>query len=729
MSQIDRNAPCPCGSTKKYKHCCQRQQTAQAQASAPGVQAVSGWFQLGMQNLQTGRMQQAKLLLEQVVQASPQHADAKQWLGVVLFQQGNSVRALQLIAEAITLNPANPVAHATFANVLQATGQTDAAIASYRQAIALKPDFAEVYNNLGNALASQGRSDDAKTSYKKAVALQPGFAEAHNNLGTTLQATGLSEEAVEAYRLAISLRPNYAQALCNLATVLQDRVPEEAELYVRKALAIQPDYYEAWVTLGKILHPKGQVNEAREAIGRAMSLRPSNGLLVYSALMLPTIMGTHEELLASRRNFEINLEQLISQRVVLTDPVKQLCGTNFQLAYHALNDRNLQQRVAYFYSQACPSLAYTAPHCAEPRKAGRSRKRIGFFSRFIARHSVALSYSRIIEKLASDAACEVVLISSHDPLKTSVQETYPDFGGSYLRVTMDLDKGREQIAALDLDILVYLDIGMDPLSYFLAYARLAHMQCVFDGHPVTTGIPAMDYYLSADLAEPSNAHEHYSEQLQRFPFGAYYFEKSVTPERFRTRQELGMQEDANIYACPMVLLKIHPDFDEAIARILVLDPMARVVFFDDKKYSNWRKQLQSRFDKTIPVEVRERIVFMPWIVDPMDFMSVIEQSNVILDPYHFGLGTTAIATCTVGTPFVTRPGEFARGRYGYYYCKLMDVMECVASDTEDYAQKAVGIATHPDTRARIKAKILANNRALFGNYQGIEEVKNFFLQG
>ena len=128
------------------------------------------------------------------------------------------------------------------------------------------------------------------------------------------------------------------------------------------------------------------------------------------------------------------------------------------------------------------------------------------------------------------------------------------------------------------------------------------------------------------------------------------------------------------------------------------------------------------------MEVRERIVFMQWIVDPMDFMSVIEQANVILDPYHFGLGTTAIATCTVGTPFVTKPGEFARGRYGYYYCKLLDVMECVANDTEDYAQKAVEIATNPGTHARIKAKILANNGALFGNYQGIEEVRNFFLE-
>ncbi len=41
-----------------------------------------------------------------------------------------------------------------------------------------------------------------------------------------------------------------------------------------------------------------------------------------------------------------------------------------------------------------------------------------------------------------------------------------------------------------LDILFYPDLGMTPLTYFLAFARLAPVQCVSWGHPVTTGIPA-----------------------------------------------------------------------------------------------------------------------------------------------------------------------------------------------------------------------------------------------
>ena len=54
-------------------------------------------------------------------------------------------------------------------------------------------------------------------------------------------------------------------------------------------------------------------------------------------------------------------------------------------------------------------------------------------------------------------------------------------------------------------------------------------------------------------------------------------------------------------------------------------------------------------------------------------------------------------------------------------------MECVALGTEDYAQKAVAIATDHSLRDSLKAKILKNNRALFENRQAITDLTDFFL--
>lgn len=727
MSQTDRNDPCPCGSTKKFKHCCQRKE--KIQTTKPHAQAgmVPVWLTVAMQNLQAERLQQAKLMYEQVLQVAPRHADALQWLGVIAHKQGHGERALALIQEAIAASPGNAMHHSTLGNVLQAAGQGDAAIASYRQALSIRPDFAEAHNNLGIALFAQGKLSEAVESYRKAVDALPRYAEAFNNMGNALKAQELTKEAVEAYQKALALRPDYAQALFNLGSTLRVNDPAQAIAMIHKAAAIRADFYEAWIALFTLYKDEGLTHEAQECLRRAMSIRPSNSLKVASALLLPTIMGTVEEVASSRSHLVSELDSLITQEVTLADPYKEMGGTNFFLAYQGLDDKPVQQKVAQFYEQACPSLLYVAPHCNMPGHRA-DNVRIGFLSRFISRHSVAASFSRIVESVAQHAGFEVSLISCRDPQSVAIQETYPQFAGEHLVLEDDLALAREQIAALELDILVYLDIGMDPLSYFLAFARLARAQCVLGGHPVTTGIGAMDYFLSSAMAEPENAENHYSEQLVRLPLGCFYFKPAQLPPVFKTRAELGLPTEGRVYLCPMVLHKLHPDFDEAMTRILQLDPAGYVVLVADKQHASWQKLLQMRLQKTVPQDVRDRIIFIPWVSNPQDFVSLNKAADVVIDPFHFGMGTTAIATCSVGTPFVTKPGEFMRGRVALFYAKTLDVMECVAVDTEDYAAKAVAIATDPVLRKSIQAKILANNSVLFENPKPIADLVEFFSE-
>ena len=725
MNNIDKNQPCPCGSTKKYKHCCQRKLKQRDAATHANVATVPIWLKLAMQNMQSGKFHLAQMVYEQVLQVKPKNVEAQQWLAVALHQQGKSERAIEIIKQCLSENSDIATVHSTFANILKAVGQRDEAIAHYKQALALRPDLADVHNNLGIALSSQGRIGEALESYAKAIALLPSYAEAHNNMGTALHANGLNEAAIAAYQHALALAPNYAQAVFNLGKVYVEDRPDQATDLVRKSLVIQPDLWAAWIVYANLLKNSNDTDQARVSLHRAFSINPSNGLKVESALMLPSIMGTRDEIHAIRTAFENNLDRLIDEQLVLSDPIAEFCGTNFLLAYHGLNDKQLQQKIARFYEQACPALLYIAPHC-KTKPSSQQKQRIGFLSKFITKHSVALSFSRIVDAVAAQVDFEVVLISSHDPLNATVEGTYPHFSGRHIRIAVDLAAAREQVAALELDILVYLDIGMEPLSYFLAFSRLARAQCVLGGHPVTTGVRAVDYFLSSDMMERSDAQAHYSEQLVRQPFGMFYFERPNLPAVFKTRAELGLPEDEHIYLCPMTLHKLHPDFDEAIVRILQLDPVGSVFLVDDRKHSRWKSILQARFEKTVPQNLRDRIIFIPWVLDRLDFFSLNKAADVVLDPFHFGIGTTAIATCSVGTPFVTKPAEFMRGRVGLFYAKILGVMECVALDVEEYALKAVSIATQPALRDSIKAKILANNGALFDNNQAILDAVTFF---
>lgn len=724
MSNIDRNSTCPCGSTKKYKHCCLKSKQ-QAQAKTVGVSSmVPAWLQIAMQNLRAGRLPQAKALYEQVLQTDGRQPEALLWMGVIAHKQNDSKHGLDFVKRAIELVPNNAFFYSTLGNVQKDMGEQDAAIASYKRALKLKPDSPDAYNNLGTVYFAQGNLDAAIDNFQKAIALVPAYAEALNNLGSALHKKGRPSDAITVLQQAISINPSYAQALFNLARVIHETSPEHAIPYAKRAVAANPELSEAWITLARTLQAQGNLAEARLCYDRCLELLGRPGIRVQRDLMIPSIMGTLAEVKQSRLDFEKSLERLIADKVTVADPLHEFCGTNFHLAYHGLNDKNIQIQIAEFYQQACPSLLYVAPHCQQSRDA-KQKKRVGFLSRYIARHSVALSFSKIVEQLANKADFEIFLISNRDPTALPIQETYPNFQGQYVQLTENLSAAREEIAALKLDVLVYLDIGMEAFSYFLAFARLARVQCVAGGHPVTTGVPALDYYLSAEFMETKNGQNHYSEQLVRLPFGLLYFERPRLPSIPKSRKELGLPLAGSLYICPMVLHKLHPEFDCALERILQLDSSGHIILFSDKKFSVWQGQLEQRFFQTISSQVRSRVRFIPWVTDPQDFMRVIDASDVVLDPFHFGIGTTAIPVCSMGTPFVTKPSEFMRGRVGHYFCKLMDLMECVTNSTDEFAAKAVSIATDPSERARIKAKMLANNNALFMNPRAIQDASEF----
>ncbi len=110
-------------------------------------------------------------------------------------------------------------------------------------------------------------------------------------------------------------------------------------------------------------------------------------------------------------------------------------------------------------------------------------------------------------------------------------------------VPEDLAAARRLIEALELDVLFYQDIGMEPFSYWLAFSRLAPVQCVSFGHPDTTGIPTMDYFISNDLYETPAAQTHYSERLfllHDLGSLAYYY-RPPAPQPSKPRAAFGLR--------------------------------------------------------------------------------------------------------------------------------------------------------------------------------------------
>jgi predicted O-linked N-acetylglucosamine transferase (SPINDLY family) len=288
---------------------------------------------------------------------------------------------------------------------------------------------------------------------------------------------------------------------------------------------------------------------------------------------------------------------------------------------------------------------------------------------------------------------------------------YIDQGADHVvRVPADLAAARQQIAQRELDALMYTDIGRDPITYFLAFSRLAPVQCTTLGHPVTTGIPTLDYFISSADLEPPDADDQYTEKLVRLKsVPTFFYAPAVLPPP-KTRHDFGLDPKTHLYLCPQAPFKIHPEYDFALADILRADPQGQVLFVCSRK-PEWTRLLLRRLRRTIP-DVISRICFFPHQRTP-DYLKLIANCDVLLDTFPCGGGVTSYKGFTVGTPIVTLPGTFARNRITYACYRKMGVLDCVARDRHEYVQIAVRLATDRAWQREVRSKILAAHRAIY----------------
>lgn len=559
---------------------------------------------------------------------------------------------------------------------------------------------------------------DALAHARAALRRRPGSPEARNMAGVALLALGRAPEAVDEFRRALAARPAYASAHINLGSALAEQgdLATAIEHYSR-AVHAEPGSAPAQLGLAMALEDDGRYADARTAYERAHALAPSDGVRIKMATMLPLYPRSAQEIDTLRERLEGDLEALAAGPLRVRDPLREVGQTAFLLPYQGRNDRELQRKLAAVYERACPELLYVAPHCRAKRP--RSKLRVGFASKHLTAHSVGIWFNRLFSLVAGEADLDATLIDLGGNADAGLRAAC----ARSIAVPNDLARAREAIAALELDVLLYPDIGMEPLSYFLAFSRLAPVQCAMLGHPVTTGIRNVDYFLSSAWFEAPGAEAHYTERLVALDALPVYIERPALPRQPRTRGELGLPEDRTLYACPMMLHKFHPDFDAAMAGILQADPRAEIVLFRDARHPRRHEGLAARF-AAAHGELAGRLRFLPW-ASFEDLVGIVRAADVVIDTFHFGAGTTAFIVFAAGRPLVTLPGEYVRGRPTLGCLRKMGVQDCVARDPAHYIELAVRFANDRALREAVGERIAGAAAGLFADPAAPRELAAF----
>ncbi len=379
--------------------------------------------------------------------------------------------------------PAHFVVHVS-GIILRQTGRLEAALSSYDTAIALLPENAEAHGNRGNALLELKRPDQALASYDTAIALQPNYAEAHKGRGNALVDLERLEGALSSYDQAIALQPDYAEAYSDRGRLLRTlQRPLEALSSFNRAIALKPADPATYLSRGELLRFEGRTDEAVASLEAGLAVDKLHGGCRLGACLaqLPIIYGSEAEVPLRRQRYVASLERLaaaVAEPVVMRSVAGVLGIPPFYLPYQGENDVAPQ---ALYGQMACRILAETLPPAVlAPRPSAGERIRLGIVSGYFNSHTV---FKLFLEGWLTELDRDRFEVTGFYTGATSDDLTALAAGlcDRFVQNLPSAIAWREAISATAPNVLLYPEIGMDPMVGWLAPQRLAPVQCVSVG--------------------------------------------------------------------------------------------------------------------------------------------------------------------------------------------------------------------------------------------------------
>ena len=734
-------------------------------------------LEIALQHHQSGNLQQAEAMYRQVLAQQPRNADALHLLGVLAHQVKQSEIAIEYISQAIQIDPRNPNFYNSLGEANRALGNLDRSIGSYRQAIQLQPRYVEAHCNLGIALQAQGETNAAIQSYRQALQIQPQIARIQNNLGVLLKQQGMLDASIEAYQKALQIQPDYLIALNNLGVALEAKGEiEQAIAIYNQAIKLYPNSEDAYKNLGDALQSDHQIDRAIESYERAIALKTDFVEAHYNLghlcrnlgkvdraidsyqkagkvgewnlqLVLPVLYDTPEQIMPWRTRFRQGL-QTLTQQISLDDPEaidRAIAGisstTNFYLQYQGLDDTELQRQYGQLvssivnaqfsrignYSKTSPPSSLLS--ISSDRTSSR-KIRIGYLSSHFRDHTVAQLFSgwlRHCDKDEFEVVCYytgknqdemTALFKQHSDAFYHISENLPN---SFERLC-------QQVLADQLDALIFTDIGMSPHTDKIAALRLAPIQSVAWGHPITSGLPTIDYFLSSDRMEPDHAADHYTEQLVRLPGIGISYPHPVLPKTRKSRADFNLSDRSVVYLCCQSLYKYLPQYDYIFAEIATQVPTAKFVFLSSLNSSYITDKFQRRLERAFAaygLSSQDYCAILPRL-DRDDYLSLNLVADIFLDSIDWSGGNTTLEAIACNLPIVTLPGEFMRGRHAYAMLQMLEIADTIAASAADYISIATRLGLEPQWRQEIVEQIQVRSTQLYDDKTCIIALEDFF---
>ncbi|MGB3639956.1 MAG: glycosyltransferase, partial [Rivularia sp. (in: cyanobacteria)] len=539
------------------------------------------------------------------------------------------------------------------------------------------------------------------------------------------------EEAIVQYQKLIAIPPVKPINYWYLSECYQKlNLRNESFNVLREGIKHHPKDGNLHFTLIINLRRSGRTSEAIDSAQIAANLLPEDytfKLLKY--LTVPTIYNNKEEIDFYRSRYAEGLQNLIEETSLKTEEEKKnaLAGigrlTNFYLSYQAQNDVDLQRKYGKLVHEI---MTANYPQWVKPLSIANLPKnngkiRIGYVSHYLHSYSGTLWLTGWLRQHNHDNFEIYCYYTGNEP--DAVTQEFQKYSDIFHHIPHNLAAACQQIINDELHILVYPEIGMNPPTMQMAGLRLAPVQCTAWGHPVTTGLPTIDYFLSSELMEAENAQEHYSEKLIRLPNIGVSYPQPYIPPVSKNRSDYQLPEDAVIYLCCQAPFKYLPQYDFIIPEIALQVPSAKFLFLRGELL---QKRLKRAFD-AVNLDYQNYCLFLT-IPERFDYLTINLLSDVYLDTFTWSGGNTSLEAIACNLPIVTCTGEFMRGRHTDSFLKMLGVTDTIAADEAEYIEIAVKLGTNPNLRTQTSRRMSENCDRLYDDKACVVGLEEFYKQ-
>lgn len=709
------------------------------------------WLNIGTLYYTTERYSEALEAISKSLEIDSSKALAHYTLGLVLEKLGAIYKAIQAYQRAINIDYQWIDAYNQLGNIFWETGDLEQAESIYRKAIAAKPKHFGSHLNLGNVLLEQERIDEAIATYEQALQLKNRDPNILYNMGFAFEAKNDYAEAAHNYGYSFYRQGKYQEAIEQYQKFLETKTGDEffyvafAECYkslnecdkavniYQEGLKIHPHSTFLYFHLIGTLQYQGRIKKAISVVREASKLKPHVlSFKLEEQRLLPIVYEKEEEIEFYRQQFIQSL-QALTQQTSLDTPEAQKSAlegvgyrTNFYLQYQGKNDVELQKQYGQFVHQV---MAANYPEWVKPLSPifplQNKKIRVGYVSNCLRAHTVGklmLGWIKNHNYQEFETYCYHV-----DKNVDYLTQQFHLYSNYFHHIPEDFESICKQITSDKLDILVILDIGMHPEMTKLAGLRLAPVQCTSWGHPITSGIPTVDYFLSCELMEPENGQEHYSEKLICLPNIGVSYTKPIIPEPKKLRSEFGLKDESIVYLSCQSLFKYLPQYDYIFAAIAQKVPQAQFVFISHDSIhitEIFRKRLKNTFAK-LNLNSEDYCVISPRI-GWNDYCNINQLSDIFLDTFSWSGGNTTLEAIACNLPIVTCPGEFMRGRHSYGILQMLGVTETIAKTEAEYIDIAVKLGINQQWKNSIVQKMIERHSYLYDDKTCVEALEEFY---